>query len=339
MKNIHINRLSPLNLRDSKVLKNRIVIPPMASATADQSGFITEDTIKHYSELTHAGASLLMVEYSFVDLSGRSETNQLALSQDEQIFGLRELTTLIKSKDMLCAIQLTHAGGKSERSLTDGSLQSPSGITVPVKDRELEIPDEMNLEQIECWKNKFIKAAHRAHAAGFDMVELHAAHGYGLNQFLSPLTNKRKDQFGGTLVNRARLVLEIIFAIKEQLPSLLLSIRMPGQDFSEGGLSQDDAKDLAMMFENAGVDILNISSGLGGWRRPGPRTGEGYLVSEAQFIKQFVNIPVIGVGGIESTSYIDEVISNKKISLAAVGRAILKDPRRFHQQLIGENHV
>lgn len=339
MKNTQLNRLSSLPLNHSKVLKNRIVIPPMASMTANENGSVTEKTLKHYFNLTKSGASLLMVEYSFVHSSGRSEENQLGISSDTQINGLKRLADTIKKEGLLSAIQLTHAGGKSERAFTGGTLQSPSGIKVPVKDRELEVPDEMSLKEISLWKESFIQAAQRAYEAGFDMVELHAAHGYGLNQFLSPLTNKREDQYGGSILNRARIVLEIIFKIKELYPSLLLSVRMPGQDFSPEGLTQEDAKYLALIFEEAGVDILNISSGIGGWRRPGPRIGEGYLVNEAAFIKQFVKVPVIGVGGIETSTYIDDVISSHKISLAAVGRAILNDPIKFRRQLQGERHA
>src|SRR6185437_14332312 len=114
--------------------------------------------------------------------------------------------------------------------------------------------------------------------AGFDLVELHSAHGYGLNQWLSGITNRRQDEYGGSQKNRNRLLIEIVTAIRAQFPNLLLSVRIPGQDFIEGGLTPEEGVDLSMQLESAGVSLINVSSGIGGWRRPGGRHGEGYLV-------------------------------------------------------------
>lgn len=290
----------------------------MASETASETGFVTEKTLDHYSNLKKAHVGLLMVEYSFVHASGRSELNQLGINDDLQIPGLTKLASIIKSSGAIAGIQLTHAGGKTETQFTSGVLHSPSGVVVPVKDTILETPDVMTDEDIQDWKRWFLEAAGRAVKAGFDLVELHAAHGYGLNQWLSPLTNKTNYRLG--------FLLDIVSTIRSVYPHLLLSVRMPGQDFMEGGLTSKDSLKIAKSLEAVGVDIINVSSGIGGWRRPRERNGEGYLVEEAALIQQHVSVPVIGVGGIETGDYIDRVISEKKISLAAVGRAILKDP-------------
>ena len=332
------NRFSSLTLNNGQILSNRVVIPPMASETADTNGYVTDQSIAHYTRLSSAGAGLIFVEYSFVDLSGKSEDLQLGIDSDDKIKGLSILSERINQSGALAGIQLTHAGGKSERQFTDGVLQSPSGVIVPVKDVELEKPSEMNLSDISNWKKCFIEATSRAVKANFDVVELHAAHGYGLNQWLSPITNKRTDDYGGSVLKNARLLLEIISEIRALHPNLLLSVRMPGQDFIDGGLTIENSIYIAQLLQEAGVSIINISSGIGGWRRPRTRIGEGYLVEEAAVIQSHLMIPVIGVGGIETGRYIDELLVNQKISLAAVGRAILKDPSDWGHKQLGSAH-
>ncbi|MBA2404111.1 MAG: NADH:flavin oxidoreductase [Bdellovibrionales bacterium] len=324
-----MTRFSPLKLRNNLELSNRIVIPPMASTTADLKGNVTEATLSHYSRLSESQAAMVMVEYTYVHESGKSEEQQLGISSHEQIMGLSLISRSLHQRGAIAGIQLTHSGGKTESIFTGGVLQSPSGIIVPVKDKILETPAEMNLNDIQNWKKWFSAAVDRAVKAKFDLVELHAAHGYGLNQWLSPITNHRKDSYGGNLENNSRLLLEIVSEVRNLYPDLLISVRMPGQDFLEGGLSNQDCLFIAQALEALGVDMINISSGIGGWKRPDSRRGEGYLVEEAAFIQAKVSIPVIGVGGIESGTYIDQLLATQKISLAAVGRAILNNPKQW----------
>ncbi len=326
-----LSRHSELQIRNRQV-KNRIVVPPMASSTATTSGLVTEETLAHYKRLTQSGAGLIIVEYTFVHSSGRSELNQLGISEDTHTVGLAKIAKLIHDMGSLAGIQLSHGGGKSTSELTGAQLMGPSAISVPVKDQQLENPVAMSLADIQMWKVSFIEAAGRAERAGFDLVELHSAHGYGLNQWLSPITNQREDEYGQHLLGRLRLMKEIIAEIRRQYPSLLLSIRMPGQDFLPGGLSMDDTIQIAQELERSGVDLLHVSSGIGGWRRPKERSGEGYLVAEAAQIQASVSIPVIGVGGIETGSYIDESLSQKRFALAAVGRAILSAPQSWRER-------
>jgi NADPH2 dehydrogenase len=191
----------------------------------------------------------------------------------------------------------------------------------------------MNSYDIEVWKSAFTAATDRAVKAGFDLIELHAAHGYGLNQWLSPITNQRNDKYGIDLNGRMRLLIEIVNAIRAQHPNLLISVRIPGQDFIESGLTVSDAITVAQTLEKAGVDIIHVSSGISGWRRSSSRRGEGYLVEEAAQIQARVSVPVIGVGGIQTAEYIDEGLIQGKFSLAAVGRAILENPLQFKNQI------
>ncbi|MGZ3769767.1 MAG: NADH:flavin oxidoreductase [Bdellovibrio sp.] len=333
-----LNRYSTLSFINGKNLRNRVVVPPMASQTADKSGFVTQKTLDHYQRLSQAGAGLLMVEYTFVHLSGRSEEHQLGIQSDEHIGGLSKLANTIKSSGAIAGIQLTHAGGKTDRTLTGGALMAPSDVAVPIKGGQLETPNPMNAEEIALWVNSFVSAAARAKQAGFDLVELHAAHGYGLNQWISPITNKRTDSFGGTIQNRAQLLIRIVEQIRHCYPDLLIAVRMPGQDFIENGLTFADTIALAKILEQRGVSIIDVSSGIGGWRRPNARTGEGYLVPEATIIQKAVNVPVIGVGGIQTGPYIDESLRAGLFSLAGVGRAILESPEAFRKNVLTANY-
>lgn len=326
MKTQNINRFSCLQINEHFSLKNRVVIPPMASGTASSDGQVTRQTLQHYQRLSLAKSGLLIVEYTYVDLTGRSEAHQLGISDDRHIQGLSMLANLIKQSGSLAGIQLTHSGSKSDETLTNGNLMGPSAIAVPVKDRELQVPREMQTADIELWKFAFAAGIDRAVQAGFDLVEIHAAHGYGLNQWLSAITNHRQDTYGKTQAGRFQLLYEIIAAARQRHPHLLLSVRIPGQDFIENGLTVEDSLTLAKGLEKLGVNLIHVSSGIGGWRRPASRHGEGYLVAEAAIIQQNIQIPVIGVGGIFSGEYIDRGLKQNWFSLATVGRATLEDP-------------
>ncbi|GAL24667.1 FMN oxidoreductase [Vibrio variabilis] len=146
---------------------------------------------------------------------------------------------------------------------------------------------------------------------------------------LSPITNQRSDQYGGSLENRARLIVDIIRSIR-QATSLGIMVRIPGQDLYPEGLSQADMSAVCRMFVAAGVSIIDVSSGIGGWNRPKDRRGEGYLVSESEYLKsQDLGVPVIGVGGIESSSFMELALEQERLDLIAVGRAILRGPIQF----------
>jgi NADPH2 dehydrogenase len=332
MKHAPINRFTPLQLPHNKNLKNRVVIPPMASQTADTMGYASTNTVNHYARLAKANSGLIMVEYTYVDPTGRSEPLQLGIFSDHHIEGLSKVATAIKDSGALSGIQLTHSGAKTERPLSGGVLMGPSAIAVPVKDRHLERPAAMTMQEIGLWKSTFSAAAGRAVKAGFELIEIHAAHGYGLNQWLSPITNQRSDHFGQTLAGRMQLLLDIVNSIRTNHADLLISVRIPGQDFIKGGITTAESTEIAKVLERAGVDILNISSGIGGWQRPSVRAGEGYLVEEARIIQSAVSAPVIGVGGIESGAYIDRGLKENWFQLAAVGRAILRDPIQWQAQ-------
>lgn len=237
---------------------------------------------------------------------------------------------MIKYSGALAGLQIVHVGGKSTTALTGGRLFAPSEIAVPIKGWSPEAPTAMMAKEIEMWIDWFSQAAMRAQQAGFDFVEIHAAHGYDLNQWLSPITNKRSDEFGGSIQNRSRLLLTIIKKIRKVVPKLLIAVRLPAQDHMPSGLSFNEMFFVVSKLQKAGVDLIDVSSGIGGWRRPEGHSGQGYLVEDAAKIKSHSSIPVIGVGGIESGEFIDKVIQEEKLDFAAIGRAILADPAAWN---------
>lgn len=320
------DRFSPYRFAGGKTAKNRVVVPPMCSQTADEHGNAATATIEHYAKLAQSGAGIIFVEYSFIHPSGKGEDNQLAADSNANLKGLTKIVDVIHRTGALAGHQLVHVGGKTTKAMIGGELMSPSGIRVPVKGWEPDVPVEMNLADIRLWVRWFTDAALRAQAAGFDLVELHAAHGYGLNQWLSPLTNKRTDAYGGSMAARGRILFEIIDSVRAAAPGLLLAVRLPGQDHMEGGLTTADMGWLVNRLESIGMDLIDVSSGIGGWRRPEGRSGEGYLVNDAAALKPFTTLPIIGVGGIETGGFIDRIIGEGRVDFAAVGRAVLRDP-------------
>ena len=330
---LYMNRFSTFPIANH-VLKNRLVVAPMASQTSTLDGKVTEKTVRHYANLAQSQAALVMVEYSFVAFSGRSEPNQLGVHDDDCINGIKDIAKVIHQTGAKAGLQLTHCGGKAQLDVCP-ELMGPSGITVPAYDRILPTPRIMSLNDISSFKKQFVDAARRVELAGFDFVELHCAHGYGLNQFLSRLTKQRDDQYGGSQRNRARLIVEIIEQIKQHT-QLSIMVRVPGQDLYPEGLTQAQIVESCHYFIDAGVVVLDVSSGIGGWNRPKERRTEGFLVEEAAYLKQaHLQACIIGVGGIETAEYIDMAIANQWLDLAAVGRAILRGPQEFAHNVMG----
>lgn len=325
------NRWTTYNYRNGKTAKNRIIVPPMASQTADELGFVTEKTIEHYENLAQSGAGLIFVEYSFVHISGKGESHQLGADADNKLKGLSQIATTIQKTGSLAGFQIVHAGGKTSSEITGGELLGASSISVPVKGWVPEVPATLLESQIENYVQWFVDSAHLASLAGFDFVEIHAAHGYGLNQWLSPLTNIRSDQYGGNIERRAKILFLILEKIKKEIPNLLLAVRVPAQDYIEGGLTLSEMSWVTQKLETMEVDLIDVSSGIGGWKRPEGRNGQGYLIEDAHALKKHLSIPVVGVGGIESGNFIDEVLGTEKIDFAAVGRAILKNPAVWNE--------
>ena len=302
-------------------LKNRIVMPPMATGLATTKGEVTEDLIKHY-EKRAKGLGLQIVEHSYIMKSGKLSEQQLGIYDDKLISDLAKLTKRIHTFDTPVAIQINHAGRVTTSEVCG---QQPIGPSPIPHSSEHETPRELSISEIEELIDAFGLAADRAVEAGFDAVEVHGAHGFLLNQFLSPLSNKRNDEYGGILKNRMRFHSQVIARIKEKIGKFFpLLYRLGAEDMHPEGLTLKESKVFAQNLEKWGVHAIDVSGGMMG-SRPAHLTSPGYYVPLAEAIKNVVNVPVIGVGGIKTPEFADEVVRKNRADLVAVGRAMLAD--------------
>ncbi|AET69612.1 NADH:flavin oxidoreductase [Desulfosporosinus orientis DSM 765] len=306
-------------------LKNRLIMPPMATAKADPEGKVSPALLDYYQEKSQGGyLSLIIIEHSFVHADGKASNRQLSVSDDNLIDGLKKLAQVIQSNGSKTVMQINHAGSHTAPEITHSVPVAPSAVPHP---RRNNLPEELARKEIAAIIKSFQEAARRTKEAGFDGVEIHAAHGYLLNQFFSPLTNKRTDEYGGNVHNRIRIHLQIIeeirSAVGDDFPILL---RLGAMDFKDGGITIEDSQIAAQAFEKAGVNLLDISGGFSGYMIPG-LTGQGYFVSLTEAIKNVVSIPVILTGGITDVYSAERLLLEEKADLIGVGRAILNDSK------------
>lgn len=297
-------------------LKNRIVMPPMQTSLATHQGAVTNDLIEHYVRRSKA-LGLLIVEHSYVTLDGRFSERQVGVHEDGLVDGLEKLSSSVHATGTPIVLQLNHAGGKANMEVTDLEPVAPSAIP---NARELKAEETKSL--IEA----FTLSTERAMMAGFDGVEVHGAHGFLINQFYSPITNRRTDMYGGSPGKRMRFALEVVEQVREMLRGRLLLYRLGVDDLDPAGVNIDDSKHFAVKLEEAGVDIIDVSGGMCGSRPDRLRGKQGYFIPQAQEIKKVVSIPVIGVGSITEVGYADKLIREDRIDLVAIGRALLEGP-------------
>lgn len=304
-------------------LKNRLVMPPMATSKADEEGKISKDILDYYDEKSKGGyISLVIIEHSFITKKGKAHERQLSASDDSMVDGLNQLSNIIHKNGSKAVMQINHAGSAASKEVTGYDIVGPSAISHPRKDS---VPMELTVLQIKVIIEEFRNAARRVKEAGFDGVEIHSAHGYLLNQFFSPLTNKRNDQYGGDLLGRIKIHLEIIKAVREAVGNdFIVLLRLGACDYMEGGITIENSKIAALEFEKAGVDVLDISGGFCGYTVPG-HTNQGYFSPLTEAIKKVVSIPVILTGGITEVDSAEELLGEGKADLIGVGRAIYKD--------------
>jgi NADPH2 dehydrogenase len=242
-----------------------MVLPPMASQTADGQGYVTPATLAHCDRIVQPWQGLAFVEYTTVHPQGRSEANQTALYHARHAQGLAPIAAMMRAKGVLPGIQLTLAGGKTEVELVGQQPVGADALPVPAHGGDMAAPVPATEEHLAEWQAAFIRSALLAEQAGFAVIEVHGAHGYFINQWLSPVTNQRTDRHGGSLAACAGWVIDLIRDLRAVLrPETVISMRFAAQDRIDGGLTLDDGRWLARRFEAAGVGLLNVSSGLGG---------------------------------------------------------------------------
>jgi NADPH2 dehydrogenase len=297
-------------------LKCRIVMAPMATELATKAGVVTERLIEHYAKRSEA-IGLLVVEHSYVSVQGKLSQRQLGLHDDNMIPGLKKLVQSVQVIGTPIIAQINHAGAHASRKTTGMPSVAPSSTEGA---RGLQLSE---IEDVSC---AFALAAERAMKAGFDGVEVQGAHGFLVNQFFSPLTNRRSDKYGGSLENRMRFPLEVIEKVKEMVGEKVLMYRLGVDDLDPAGAGIEGSKRLALKLQDAGVDIIDVSGGLCGSRPEKLQGIQGYFVSYAYQIREVVSVPVVGVGGIKDPEYADNLVRDGMVDLVAVGTELWKDP-------------
>lgn len=304
-------------------IKNRIVMPPMVCfGWTDNTGFVTENHIKHYEARAKGGAGLIILEALCIRKEGRLADSQLGIWSDKHIDGLKEIADRCHKYGAIVMGQIHHAGLRAASNVTNDFV-APSDY---YKDNE-KVARALTIDEIRQIRDDFVEAALRAQKAGLDGVELHGAHNYLLNQFASPLVNVREDEYGGSIQSRMKLACEIIKGIKETtISNFIIGYRMGGNEPTlENGIK------IAGILEAAGVDILHVSSGIQG-KEPvliKSETGEfpfHWIVCCGTEIRKNVKIPVIVVNSIRTPEQASYLIENNLADFVAIGRAMLADP-------------
>ena len=308
-------------------LRNRIVMAPMCTWMAEL-GVPSDWHYVHYATRAIGGIGLVIVEASAVEPRGRIRNKDVGIWNDEHIEPHRRIAAVIKSHRAAAAIQLAHAGRKSE-TVPDGA--GPAGPVAPsaIKfDENFAVPRAMDAADLEAVKQSFVDAARRAVEAGYDAVELHAAHGYLLSEFISPITNQRTDQYGGDIAARARYPGEVTAAVRAAIPEdMPLLVRVSGADYVEGGNRAEDVAEASRLLGEAGADIIHVSSaGITPDVLPIRNVFPGYQVTLAETIGRGSGLPTIAVGRITEPLMAEEIVRNQRADLVALGRVLLREP-------------
>jgi 2,4-dienoyl-CoA reductase-like NADH-dependent reductase (Old Yellow Enzyme family) len=330
-KNVHL--FSSLKIR-GVTLSNRIAVSPMCQYSC-KDGFANDWHLVHLGSRAVGGAGLVIAEASAVEARGRISPWDLGLWKDEHIEPLARIARFLKEHGSIPGIQLAHAGRKASTdvpwrgghpvSIQDGGWQSvaPSGIAFAPK---YAVPAELSTAEIHLIVQAFVAATKRALEAGFEVIELHGAHGYLIHEFLSPLSNKRRDEYGSALENRMRFALEIIEAVRSVWPERLpLFFRISATDWVEGGWSLADSVQLARAAKERGVDMVDCSSGGSSPHLSIPLRA-GYQVPFSQEIRREAGVLTGAVGLITEPAQAEEIIRDGAADLILMAREFLREP-------------
>lgn len=330
----HDHLFAPLQQR-SITLPNRIVCSPMCQYSSTD-GFASEWHFVHLGSRAIGGAGLVITEAAAVSPEGRISPQDLGIWKDEHIQPLARITTFLREQGSVPGIQLAHAGRKASMAVpwegqhtvspSEGGWENVVGPSAERYSEHYSVPHELDRAGMDKVVADFTAAAQRAAKAGFLLAEVHAAHGYLAHEFLSPLSNKRTDEYGGSLVNRARFPLEIIRAVRSSFPEELpVWVRLSVTDWVEGGLSVDDAVEFAKLVKAEGIDLIDVSSGGNDPRQQIP-VGPGYQVAFAERIRHEVGIATGAVGMITGPAQADQIIRTGQADLVLLARELLRDP-------------
>jgi len=309
---------SPITINQTKI-RNRVVMAPMCQYQATADGHAAPWHHIHYASRAVGGVGLIIVEAVGIEARGRLSGRCLGIYEEGHREGLEQIAVLGRSHGAVMGIQLSHGGrkGYSDRPVAPSAITpDPNRFPVPHKLSPAEIGGV-----VEAWK----VAARRARDAGYDMIQLHGAHGYLIHSFLSPLSNVREDSYGGTPENRRRFLMEVLAAVQEEWPrDRLLSVRLSAVDHLEGGLTMAETKATVEELKKHNVDVIDISSG--GLLQANIAVYPGYQVHLAEAVKKAVGLPTIAVGGLDEPALAESVVAGGRADFAALGRALLRDP-------------
>lgn len=329
-----VELFTPFPIR-ALTLRNRIVVSPMCQYSSTD-GFATDWHLVHLGSRAVGGAALVIAEATAVSPEGRISPHDLGIWSDAHIDALQRITTFIDNQGSIAGIQLAHAGRKASVDapwLGGKALDESEGGWRPLLSPTAEafssrtpVPVAMTIDDIHRVIGDFRAAAQRALAAGFRVVELHGAHGYLLHEFLSPLSNKRTDEYGGSFENRVRFTLETVDAVRAVWPDVLpLLIRLSATDWTLGGWDVEQSVELARLLKQRGVDLIDSSTGgnVAGAKIP---IGPGYQVEFAERIRRDAGIPTGAVGLITDPRQAEEIVASGKADVVVLARELLRDP-------------
>lgn len=323
-------------------IKNRFVRSATWEGMAKDDGTCTKRLIDLMSQLARGGVGLIITGHAYIQKIGKAGPWQLGIYEDRLVPGLRAMTDAVHNNNGTIILQLAHAGMYANTGAPGDIALAPSSISgyrkSPVQ--------EMTLQDIEGLVKDFGLAADRAKMAGFDGVQIHAAHGYLLSQFLSPAYNIRKDKYGGSLENRAAVLIEVLKSIRKRVgESYPVLIKMNTQDFMEGGLDLNESIKVAVMMEKAGIDAVELSGGTIASGKNGPiRTGivpgknEAYFKDAASAFKEKINLPIILVGGIRSFSLAQQLVNDNVADYISMSRPFIREPDLIKRWKAGDHN-
>ncbi|PRD56087.1 NADH:flavin oxidoreductase/NADH oxidase [Sphingobacterium gobiense] len=324
---------SPLSIK-GVTLKNRIVVSPMCQYSA-VDGFANDWHLVHLGSFAVGGAALILIEATGVSPEARISVSDLGLWKDEQIEKLAQINAFVKQQGAVPGIQLAHAGrkastmvpweGRDEVKPENGGWQTVAPSAIPYAGNYPK-PLALDAEGIQKVIADFTAAAERALKAGFEVIEIHASHGYLLHQFLSPLSNHRSDAYGGSFENRIRLLLEVLDGVQSVLPrEKPLFVRMPGSDWAAGGWTPDDASALAQILKDRSVDVMDVTSG-GVVSHQKIAVGPAYQTPFAAKVKRETGALTSTAGLITNAVQAESILVNEEADLIMVAREFLRDP-------------
>jgi 2,4-dienoyl-CoA reductase-like NADH-dependent reductase (Old Yellow Enzyme family) len=331
---VQTHLFSPLRIRDIS-FRNRIAVSPMCEYSSED-GFANDWHFVHLGSRAVGGAALVIAEASAVEARGRISPGDLGIWKDEHIQPLARITAFLRAQGAVAGMQLAHAGRKASTHVpweiggsllpeSEGGWRTVAPSAIPFRDTDTP-PLELSKAEIRSIAEAFAAAARRALAAGFEVIEIHAAHGYLINEFLSPLSNHRRDEYGGSFENRIRFAVEVTKAIRSQWPdSLPLFIRISASDWVEGGWTIDDSVKLASILKPVGVDLVDCSSG-GSVPHAKIELGPGYQVPFAERIRREAGILTGAVGMITEPEQADRILREGRADVILLAREFLRDP-------------